>query len=532
MALRRNMAMIIAAGASFLHAQLVAGAPGDWMEEGRAAVSEARSRYAAFGTDPPRAKNVILFVGDGMGVSTVTAARILEGQLRGESGEENRLSFEHFPNVGLIKTYNTNQQTPDSAGTMTAIITGAKTRAGMISVDESVDRGDFANVSGHRLTTVLEIAEDRGMSTGLVTTTAVTHATPAALYGHSPERGWESDAKLSAAARKAGFPDLARQLIEFDRGDGVDVVLGGGEQNFRPKARSAAESGDRPVVGVRIDTRDLTAEWESNRPGSVFVRSCAELEAVRPATATRLLGLFAPSHLRFEADRAQGKFCEPSLTQMLTAAMKILERNPRGYFLMVEGGRIDHGHHANSAYRALTDVIEFSRAIAVAAKRTRASETLLVVTADHDHVFTIAGYPTRGNDILGLVVSNDGRGRPAKKPVLDGHGRPYTTLGYHNGPGYPGASNAQPEGPKKFPHWAKAFQGVSLGRPNLGAVDTTHRDYLQESAVPLSSETHSGSDVPVYARGPGSHLFHGVQEQSYIFHAMVEALGWNRAGEP
>jgi alkaline phosphatase len=532
MMLRRNIAIIAAAGVSFLHTQLAAGASGDWAEEGRAAVSEARNRYAAFGNVPPQAKNVILFVGDGMGVSTVTAARILEGQLRGERGEENRLSFEHFPNVGLIKTYNTNQQTPDSAGTMTAIITGAKTRAGVISVDESVDRGDFANVSGHRLTTLLEIAEDRGMSTGLVTTTAVTHATPAALYAHSPERKWESDAKLPKAAREAGFPDIARQLIEFDHGNGVDVVLGGGEQNFRPKAKNAAKSGDRPVVGVRIDTRDLTSEWKSGRPGSIFVRTCAELEAVQPATTKRLLGLFASGHLRFEAERAGGSFCEPSLTQMLTAAIKILERNPRGYFLMVEGGRIDHGHHASNAYRALTDAIELSRAVAAATAHTRASETLLVVTADHDHVFTIAGYPTRGNDILGLVVGNDSRGRPTPKPSLDIHGRPYTTLGYHNGPGYPGASNAQPEGPKTFPNSAKEFQGASEGRPNLSAVNTAHRDYRQESAIPLTSETHSAADVPVYARGPGSHLFHGVQEQSYIFHAMVEALGWNRAGDP
>jgi alkaline phosphatase len=217
---------------------------------------------------------------------------------------------------------------------------------------------------------------------------------------------------------------------------------------------------------------------------------------------------------------------------MLTAALSILERNPKGYFLMVEGGRIDHAHHNNNAYRALTDTIEFSQAIGVAAERTRVDDTLLVVTADHGHVFTISGYPVRGNDILGLVVGNDSKGRPKKTPTLDGQGRPYTTLGYQNGPGYLGATDEQPEGPKDFPHNAKAYRGITRERPDLSEVDTADPDYLQESAVPMRSETHSGEDVPVYARGPGSHLFHGVQEQNFIFHAMVEALGWNRDGEP
>jgi alkaline phosphatase len=502
------------------------------MREGRAAVTEVRSRYAALGVKAPKAKNIILFIGDGMGVSTVTAARILEGQLRGESGEENLLSFERFPDVGLIKTYNTNQQTPDSAGTITAIVTGAKTRAGVISMDELVDGDDISKLDDHRLITVLEMAEKRGMSTGVVTTTGVTHATPAALYAHSPSRKWESDAKLSAGARQADFPDLARQLIEFDHGDGVDVVLGGGEKHFRPKSQAAARSGERPVVGVRGDGRDLTAEWEARRSGSVFVRSCAQLEALKPAKNLHLLGLFSSEHLRYETDRVGGAFCEPSLTQMLTAALTILERNPRGYFLLVEGGRIDHGHHASNAYRALTDTIEFSEAVAFADKHTSASETLIVVTADHDHVFTISGYPTRGNDILGLVIPNDGKGRPSSKPSVDGHGHPYTTLGYHNGPGNVAASSTQPEGAKKFPHYPRVWKGLAQDRPALEAAQTTHRDYLQESAIPTPGETHSAVDVPLYARGPSSYLFHGVQEQNYIFHAMVEALGWNRVGEP
>ncbi|MFB3118601.1 MAG: alkaline phosphatase, partial [Myxococcota bacterium] len=167
MVLRRGIAIFAMAAASgALHFQFAcAGAPRGRVEQPTAA---AISRQ--LDAIPSRAKNVILFVGDGMGISTVTAARILEGQLRGESGEENELSFERFPDVALIKTYNTNQQTPDSAGTMTAMVTGEKTHAGVLSIDASIQRGDFRRSDEHRLATIVEIAEDRGLSTGVVTT--------------------------------------------------------------------------------------------------------------------------------------------------------------------------------------------------------------------------------------------------------------------------------------------------------------------------------------------------------------------------
>jgi len=188
-----------------------AESPGQWFEDGQKAV-EAAKRLKPVNR---RAKNVILFIGDGMGVSTVTAARILEGQMKGGTGEENLLSFERLPYVALSKTYNTNQQVPDSAGAMTAMVTGVKTKAGLIAVNQNVIRGDYTTVSGNELTTILEIAEKAGMSTGVVTTTRITHATPAATYAHSPERNWEDDHDLPADAKAADFPDIARQLIEF-----------------------------------------------------------------------------------------------------------------------------------------------------------------------------------------------------------------------------------------------------------------------------------------------------------------------------
>lgn len=163
------------------------------------------------------ARNVILFIGDGMGVSTVTATRILDGQRKGMPGEENVLSFEHFPYLALSKTYEVNQQVAESAGTATALLTGSKTKAGFIGVSQAAVRKSCASANGNHLTSALELAEAGGRSTGVVTTTRLTHATPAAAYAHVPERDWESDRDLSDEARRNGCTDIAAQLIEIGR---------------------------------------------------------------------------------------------------------------------------------------------------------------------------------------------------------------------------------------------------------------------------------------------------------------------------
>ncbi len=490
-----------------------------WFKAGRQAVADARTEVGA----AKPAKNVILFIGDGMGIATVTAARIREGQLRGETGEESLLFFERLPFTAFSKTYNTDFQVPDSAGTITAMMSGVKTRAGVLGVDASVARGDFAAVAHGSVPTLLEQAEERGLWTGVVTTTTITHATPAGCYAHTPERDWEVDAKLSAAAREAGFPDIARQLVEFSHGDGIEVALGGGRAYFLPASAQDPESPQ--TTGARLDGRDLAAEWEKRNPGGVYAWNAEQLKQVDPAKAKRVLGLFDPGHRKYEADRATDAAGEPSLSQMTAKALDLLERAPKGFFLMVEAGRIDHGHHAGNAYRALGETIELSNAVRLARERTDPEETLIVVTADHSHTLTLAGYPKRGNPILGLVVGSSGEAAPDNAPAKDLSGHPSTTLGYANGPGYPGASDAQPEGPKRLPHFAKSAQGTAQGRPDLAHVDTQASTYLQESTLPLGSETHGGEDVPVYAGGPSAALFHGAREQNFIYHALAAALG-------
>jgi alkaline phosphatase len=187
---------------------------------------------------------------------------------------------------------------------------------------------------------------------------------------------------------------------------------------------------------------------------------------------------------------------------MTAQAIARLSADPEGFYLMVEGGRIDHAHHAGQAGFALEEAVEFARAVQWAVEHTDPANTLILVTADHSHVFTIAGYPKRGNDILGLVVPPAGQGEDGgdgMTPVNAADGKPYTTLGYANGPG-----------------------AVKGERP----VPETGIAARQQSLVPTGAETHGGEDVALFATGPGAERVRGVMEQNLIYKVIRKALGW------
>lgn len=455
-----------------------------------------------------KAKNVILFIGDGMGVTTVTAARILDGQQKGMWGEENSLSFERFPYLAHSKTYQANQQTSDSAPTMTSIVTGVKANDGSLSIAPEVLGNDFAAASKpeNRPETILERAEKEGKWTGVVSTARLTHATPGACYAHTPARDAEDDGDLAKLKPAVPFKDIAQQLIDFQvrptkmngkPSPGLELAWGGGRAKFLKSTTADPEYPDK-AKGSRTD-RDLVPLWQER--GGAYVYDKAGFDAIDPAKTGPVLGLFEPSHMQYEIERDQA--AEPSLTEMTEKAIRILQRSPKGFFLMVEAGRIDHGHHAGSAIKALHDAVELSRAVAKAVSLV-GDDTLIVVTADHSHTLTMAGYPTRGNPILGLAVGNNpDTGLPETKPELAKDGKPYTTLGYANGPG-----------------------AVPGDRPDLSGEDTGALKFLQQALVPGESETHGGEDVAIYARGPHAHLFQGTMEENAIYWVMAGALGF------
>ncbi|MCB5186095.1 alkaline phosphatase [Methylobacillus gramineus] len=487
-----------------LNEQVMAENASTWYQHGQEALLAAKQ----LAPNTHKAKNVILFVGDGMGVSTVTAARILQGQLEGRDGEGNQLAFEKLPYLALSKTYSANQQTADSAATITAIITGVKTNGGVISVDQRVsyEEKSASKIHSARLKTILEHAEQDGRATGVISTARITHATPAATYAHTSGRDWESDNNIPAGS---DVKDIASQLIDNfgpdGIGDGIEVVLGGGRSRFLPNTVNDLENAGQK--GERRDGRHLVREYV-DKFDATFVWNKAQFDAIDPTKTNRLLGLFERSHMQYEHDRPNDTGKEPSLADMAAKAIDILQKNPKGYFLLVEAGRIDHGHHANNAYRALTETIALSDAVKKTLEKINLNDTLVIVTADHSHTMTIGGYPQRGNPILGKVTVDGKLSKAAD-------GNPYTTLSYANGKGYSTSVENT------------AGSSSRGGRvEDMSNVDTTNPDFHQEVTVPLGGETHGAEEVEIFAGGPNAHLFHGIQEQNYIFHVMKDAFGY------
>jgi alkaline phosphatase len=371
--------------------------------------------------------------------------------------------------------------------------TGVKTRIGYINFTaDQTDQDCGTPAKWPR--TFAEMAKSQGMGVGVVTTTRITHATPAAVFAHVPNRNWEgADRAFPAADRAKGCKDIASQLVDVSAAGGIDVALAGGTNQFLPTASG----------GRRDDGLDLIAAWKARTPQGQFVGDAGGLRGLDARTKGPVLGLFNKDHMTFEADRDKAK--EPSLSEMTTFALAKLERtSPKGFYLMVEGGRIDHAHHASNPYRALSETQQFAQAVETVLKTVNLDETLVLVTADHSHTLSMAGYPVRGNDILGYIKSpryGEGGGNVNKDGfAADDRGRPMTTLSYANGP----------------------YVAPPLSRELV----PNDPNYLSDKTYGTGSESHGGEDVALYATGSRAHLVGGVIEQNVIFHVMAEALGW------
>ena len=435
----------------------------------------------------PAAKNVIFFLGDGMGATTITAARIYKYK---EQGFLNMESLEHS---ARIKTYSNDSQTTDSAPSMGAYMTGIKINNDVISMADAKPAYPQKDANGNRTVdacvpgngraaaTILELAKAHGKSVGSITTTELTHATPASTFAHSCHR----DAAYSIATQivpgGAGYnPAL---------GDGVDVLMGGGRNHFTPFDAARNKKG-------RSDGRDMLAEFAAN--GYTVAANALEMQAARPFR--KFVGIYsAESHLDFDMERRAE---QPSLTQMALKSVELLAPNPKGFFLMVEGGKIDHALHGTNAKRALADTIAFDDTIKAVIDKMRVLDpglknTLIVITADHDHTMVMNGYPKRGNPILD-IVRNVSDGQPAR----DADGKTYTTLVFGNGPNRPDT------------------------RVDVDSAKALSDDYRQETGVRQSSESHGGGDVKLFATGAGSSVFKGTMENTKVFHLMKAAFGF------
>ncbi|XP_073841579.1 alkaline phosphatase 9 [Musca autumnalis] len=430
------------------------------------------------------AKNVIMFLGDGMGLTTLVAARnYIEA-------EHTKLSFEEFPYTGLSKTYSVDKITPDSATTATAYLCGVKANYGTIGVNAHVDRDNCEAMrdTNNHVFSIAKWAMDAGKNAGLVTTTRITHASPAGVYAHTADRDWENNADLEEyCGPDSGLDDIAMQLIHGEVGSRLKVMMGGGKRNFMGP--------EDFKKGLRTDGRNLIEEYLQMSPRNAYVETKEELENLDLTQFDRLLGTFSSGHMDYHLDAlADPDNTQPTLEDMTRRAIEFMEQdNENGYFLFIEGGRIDTGHHANKARLALDETKEFSQAIALARQMTSEEDTLIVVTSDHSHTFSVAGYQNRGTDIFSTCTS-------------DSDFKPYEPLSYANGDGY-----------------YQYFNEGATKRIDPTLVLTGDANDVFPATAPLSSETHGGEDVGVFASGPWSHLFTGVYEQNTIPHMMAYA---------
>ncbi len=453
-------------------------------------------------TPSAKAKNVIFLLGDGYGMTTMTATRIYK------VGEDGDLTLDTLPETAFVKTFSNDAQVTDSAPSMAAYMTGVKMNNEVISMStDTVARDastgkDYVDANGDTLCpttdgkpvqTLLELFKSKGLPVGVVTTTRITHATPADTYAHICHRDGENAIAAQLVPNGAGY--------NKNLGDGVDVFFGGGKQFFTPK-----ENG-----GKRTDKRDLVTELKA--ANYTVAGNSADFNAIDASkldSKAKVAGLFTSSHMTYNLDRDPAK--EPSLPEMTGKAIDVLAKKAQnqGFFLMVEGGRIDHALHETNARRALEEASQFDDSLKVAIDKMKAVDpdlknTLIVVTADHDHSMVLNGYAKRTGKtsdtnpgVLGLAKSY-----VTGALLTDINQMPYTIIGFGNGENRPTTRTALTD--------AQVFD----------------KNYHQEAVVPtaVGNETHGGADVFLGAMGNGADQFSGTMENIDVYGLIRKATG-------
>lgn len=402
------------------------------------------------------ARSAVLFIGDGMGPAYVTVTRVALGGSRG------RLRLDALPYTALVRTYSADSPVTDSAAAASAMACGQKTVNGVLCEDASAVYG---KQDGRKLESIAVWAKKRGLRVGLVTTTTVTHATPAAFYATHNDRDDERG--------------IARQAVDC----GFDLLLGGGKQFFR--------------TAPSPDAGDL--EQAARGKGWAIVDSTAALRAVTSLDRP-VLGLFAGGYLPYQPEieaaregaggadaggaEARGT---PTLVEMTRFAIGALKKTGQPFFLMVEGGRIDHAGHANWARTLVDETAAFDEAIGYAVDTLDPKTTLVLVTADHE---------TGGLALNGYPDEKDGIWSTYRDPWGEKGDEPYPVVTFASGPGTKRQTRQPPHG----------------------------ADDPRPSGLALGSAAHTGTDVALYAWGAGAERVHGTVENTAIYTILREHL--------
>ena len=414
---------------------------------------------------PAPARNLILLIGDGYGPTQATMARAANGA---------PLALDRVQ-TGSVETSASDARVTDSAAGATAYASGIKSYNGAIGVDR-----DQVPVP-----TLLEAAEKRGMATGLVATSRITHATPAAFAAHAATRAAESD--------------IAGQMVTQE----IEVLLGGGARFFQADG------------GSRTDGRDLLAE--ARAAGAIVATDRAGYDALAAAPAGQpVIGLLAPDHLAYELDRAATD--EPSLAELTALALERLQGDPDGFFLMVEGSRIDHAGHGNDAAGVIHDALAFDQAAAVALEFARTHPgTLVVATADHE-----TGGLTLGRDGIyawkpEVLLAQTATMETLAAEVAAG-ADPETVL--KNAGALAAGDSLRADERAAL---AAAMESTSLYGLRLG--NAMGHIVAQRANVGWTTSGHTAVDVPLFAFGAGADAFRGNLPNDEVGRRLAAALG-------
>jgi len=482
-------------------------------------------------TKQPRAgaRNVILLVGDGFGTAQ-TSLGIQYASLV----EKRMLNIELLMrdgNTGYSQTLPFESIVIDSAAAATQLATGQAVRNDTLGL----------NPDGYPIETILEWAHERGLGTGLVTNMRVTHATPAAFAVHQRSR-YDSEQLL--------MDDL---LQERD----VDVLLGGGARALVPAGSLVSEA--LPGIPKDLDgesIRDDTLNWleELTGQGYAIASDALSLQAAA-GHATKLLGLFSASHLPYVVDRRQMNLSTvPTLAEMTTAALDVLSRRDGGFFMLVEGGRIDQAGHANDPGALLHEILDFDEAVGKALKFQRShADTLVIVTGDHStggfsfndaHLGPVADLPLDSG-----IVYQPGRRYPTKDhlEILFRQNASYSYILKQAGMdpeklvelvfAHTGLEMTTDEARGALARDEQGLPGTTAFRSYYGSADNSAAAMLglalsQHTYVVWSTGEHTSDPVPTYGRGPGAEKLRGIYPNTHIYSVMRETLERRKKNNP
>lgn len=413
-------------------------------------------------------KNVILLIGDGMGIGQMEVARLFE------HGKGGRLFMESLPHSALVHTYSANNFVTDSAAAGTALAIGAKTENESIGV----------TADGKEADSILDLFKKDGKKGGVISTNTVTDATPAAFTASVPNR-W------------SGQSEVARQQLQND----IDVLLGGGRSYFEPAKQN----------GI-----DLIAKYKEK--GYTYVKDKDEL---MKAKGDKLLGLFHPSYMNYKIDRDEAKTNEPTLTEMTEKAVEFLSKEKKGFFLMVEGARIDHASHAADFTSIWKETVEFDDAVKYSVNWAKNNgDTLILVLADHETMGISATEAMNIKALKNILATPEYMASKLEK--AEGS-EEFSRESVRNVFSTYANIDLTDEQIDAFNERAKDNEGKVYAAYRVGweigsvIAEYHHAGAVNSAARSLSSTGgHTGNMVPVFSFGAGSEAFDGVLDNTDI----------------